>query len=195
MMHPTIMLRRAALVDHGLNYDPAFTYSQDFDLWSRMLPSHRFANLQTPLLMLREHKGKISRSKRDEQQGFTQVIRRRMLSRVCPDISEVELDIFGRAARGALLGEKSELKTLEILLLRLIAANRANPQYAPPAFERRAAILFREACRQALKAGIRAGTIFWRSKLRVMQTWTARESAAMAVFTFGSFFASAHEMR
>lgn len=195
MMHPTIMLRRAALVENSMNYDPAFTYSQDFDLWSRMLPGHRFANLQTPLLMLREHSNKISRSKRDEQQALTQIIRRRMLSRICSDIGETELGVFGRAARGDLVSEESELKLLEILLLRLIAANRANPRYAPQAFEHRAAVFFREACRLALKAHGPAGAIFWKSELRRMQTLTVRQLAAMALFTLGSRFRAASENR
>ena len=191
MMHPTIMLRRDALVRAGLNYDPAFIYSQDFDLWTRMLPGHRFANLQTPLLRLREHSNKISRSKRDAQQSFTEIIRRRMLSRICPDIGEVELEVFGRATRGDLIDTENGLKTLEALLLRLIGANHRKLMYAPPAFEQRAAGFFRETCRQALVARRPAGAIFWRSELRRVQPLTARQSTAMAVFTLRALVNSA----
>ena len=63
MLHPSVMMRRADLERHGLNYDPHFIYSQDHDLWTRASRVLKFANLNKPLLKMREHGAKIGRDR------------------------------------------------------------------------------------------------------------------------------------
>jgi hypothetical protein len=58
--HASAMVRRAVLVDHGLAYDPAMTYSQDYDLWSRVMQHGQAANLHEPLIKFRVHVGQLS---------------------------------------------------------------------------------------------------------------------------------------
>jgi hypothetical protein len=48
------------LIDHGLAYDPAMTYAQDYDLWSRVMEHGRAANLHEPLIKFRVHLGQLS---------------------------------------------------------------------------------------------------------------------------------------
>lgn len=181
MMHPTIMMRTAALRRSGSNYDPQFTYSQDFDLWSRMLPAHRFANLQRPLLKMREHPRKISRTKRSTQQMFTNEIRARQVSRVLPDATQEELAIFCAATRGDGVGGVRELAHLEKFLCRLIDANRQVSAFPPAGFARAAALLFRSVCRTLLIANDPTGALYWRSPLRRMgPPMTPREWTVMA---------------
>lgn len=166
MMHPTIMLRRAALVASGFNYDPHFRYSQDFDLWSRMISDHRFANLQKPLLRLREHPNKISRAKWVEQQRFTTEIRTRQIRRVLPDATEGEIEDFAAAARGDIPSSRPGLDQLEVCLMRLIDGNSARKIYDPGKFEEAAAVLFRTICRSMLHRGNVNGARYLRSPLR-----------------------------
>lgn len=166
MMHPTIMMRRTALLDGDFNYDPHFLYSQDFDLWSRMIPSHRFANLQKPLLQLREHPNKISRARRTDQQRFTTEIRARQALRVLPDLSGKDIELFAAAARGEIPGSKYDLASLEDTLLKLIKGNAAHQVYDPDKFAAAAAVLFRDTCRRMLHLGNTAGARYLRSPLR-----------------------------
>jgi glycosyltransferase involved in cell wall biosynthesis len=56
MIHPTIMLRRAAVLQAG-GYHPAFLLCEDFDLWLRLAEHHDLLNLPEPLLDYREHEG------------------------------------------------------------------------------------------------------------------------------------------
>ena len=65
-VHSTVMLRRHALREHGLNYNEAFDTSQDYDLWTRLLRHGKGANLSTPLIRYRVRPG-ITRKRRERQ--------------------------------------------------------------------------------------------------------------------------------
>jgi len=166
MLHPTIMMRTSALSERNWNYNPRFIYSQDFDLWSRMIPEHRFYNLQKPLLLLREHPRKISRAKRSKQQRFTTLIRARQIRRVRPDATLNEVLTFSAAARGDLPKNAEALDRLQSCLLRLIEGNEITKVYEPHSFNSAAANLMDEICRQMLRAGKIAGSRYLVSPLR-----------------------------
>lgn len=54
MIHPTVMMRRDAVVDSG-GYRAAFRLAEDFDLWLRLSERHDLLNLSEPLLDYRQH--------------------------------------------------------------------------------------------------------------------------------------------
>lgn len=64
--HPTVMIRRDVLLDHSLRYDPSFRTAQDYELWTRLLPLTRAANLPEPLVRYRLRNG-ISRGSKSQQ--------------------------------------------------------------------------------------------------------------------------------
>jgi len=57
--HPTVMIRRSALQRAG-GYDQAFRVAQDFELWTRMVWTTRFANLPQTLVHYRAHSASTS---------------------------------------------------------------------------------------------------------------------------------------
>jgi hypothetical protein len=58
--HPTVMMRRALLVAHGLRYDPRAAAVEDFELWTRLLKVTRGANLPEVLLEYRLHEASVT---------------------------------------------------------------------------------------------------------------------------------------
>lgn len=66
--HPTVVIRRRTLIDHGLEYDERFQANQDFELWSRLLTVTRAANLPQALVRYRVHGSNISVKRLAEQQ-------------------------------------------------------------------------------------------------------------------------------
>ena len=54
LIHGSIVIRREALLDAG-GYDERYRYSADRDLYHRLLPRHRAANLPERLLGVRRH--------------------------------------------------------------------------------------------------------------------------------------------
>ena len=66
LAHPTVMIRSDLLRRHALRYDEAFTTAQDYELWSRLLPLTKAANLAEPLLCYRLRRG-VSVTRKAEQ--------------------------------------------------------------------------------------------------------------------------------
>jgi|GEM_PF-1447373 len=66
--HPTVTLRRDVLVRYGLEFNEIYQANQDFDLWTRLLPVTRAANLPQAVLAYRIHGTNISVTRADEQQ-------------------------------------------------------------------------------------------------------------------------------
>jgi glycosyltransferase involved in cell wall biosynthesis len=65
--HPTVMMRRSVLIDHGLRYREDLTPTEDYELWSRLLKVTKGANLQEPLLRYRFHGGQETSARRGRQ--------------------------------------------------------------------------------------------------------------------------------
>lgn len=66
LSHPTVMYRKAAVLAVG-GYDETKIHTEDYDLWSRLLPIQHFANIQEPLLKYREHSASVSARNRETQ--------------------------------------------------------------------------------------------------------------------------------
>jgi glycosyltransferase involved in cell wall biosynthesis len=65
IIHPSAIIRRAHL--NGLRYDDQIRYAQDFDLWLRLKPQHKLANLPEHLLLYRVHSDSITLAQRHDQ--------------------------------------------------------------------------------------------------------------------------------
>ena len=57
--HPSVMMKKSTLENVGL-YNPEYKTSQDYELWLRLLPKYRFANLEEPLVQYRKHHKRIN---------------------------------------------------------------------------------------------------------------------------------------
>lgn len=84
--HPTLMFRRSILVENGLLYRAEFTGAEDYDLWVRMLPTTRAANLPLPLVRYRVHPHSLSSRKELDQADKHVLISRDHLDRVLPEV-------------------------------------------------------------------------------------------------------------
>src|SRR5262245_3154447 len=84
-VHSTMMIRRQVLVDHNLNYDPAFRTAQDYDLWTRILKRQRGANFAEPLIRYRIRSG-VTQTRRKEQLDNAFGIAARTIHEVLPEV-------------------------------------------------------------------------------------------------------------
>ena len=51
--HPSVMMRRHVLETHGLRFEQAYNYCEDYRLWEKLMPLGKFACLKEKLLYLR----------------------------------------------------------------------------------------------------------------------------------------------
>src|SRR5207247_1057528 len=82
--HPSVLLDRDLLDEHGLRYDPAYLESEDYELWSRVLAAAEGANLPEPLVLYRRHAGQASERRRDLQRSFQLRVALREIARFAP---------------------------------------------------------------------------------------------------------------
>jgi len=61
LAHPTVMIRRALLIENELFYNEKFIHAEDIELWTRLEKYTKFANLKSPLLKYRVAENSISR--------------------------------------------------------------------------------------------------------------------------------------
>ncbi len=78
-LHPGVMYR-ADLVRSVGGYDEAFWTAQDVDLWARLLPLTRVANLADPLVTYRVHSAQTTKTRGEAGHGLGLSVRQRVLS-------------------------------------------------------------------------------------------------------------------
>lgn len=66
IVHPSVMYHKTLIESIG-GYNENRLYGQDYDLWVRLIPITKFANLDTVCLFLRRHKENISIKKKSKQ--------------------------------------------------------------------------------------------------------------------------------
>jgi len=123
MLHPSVMMRVADFRKHGLNYNPHFRYSQDFDLWTRAIRILKFANHMDVLLRMREHSLKISRALKPAQKLFSDEIRESQYLNLGVKFTEKERIIINLNSSMIQLVEKNDLATLETAFNKVAESN------------------------------------------------------------------------
>ncbi len=82
--HTSVMFSRGLLDRGSFLYDETLTYSQDYELWTRMLQQTIAANLEIPLVEWRKSDNAISAAFREEQQLAATMISGKQINRLFP---------------------------------------------------------------------------------------------------------------
>lgn len=59
LAHPSVMIRKSVMDEHGLQYEEAFEKVEDYRLWTRLSECGQLCNLPEPLLYYRKHPGQV----------------------------------------------------------------------------------------------------------------------------------------
>ncbi len=70
--HPSCMIRRSVLEEHGIRYEAMFSPSEDHALFCRMIPHTAFANLPDVLFLYRAWDGNTSHTQARKMESATQ---------------------------------------------------------------------------------------------------------------------------
>lgn len=77
--HPTVMMRTAVIRQAGEGYREEFRAAEDVDLWARIAPVVKFANLPMVLLDYRVHPGQVTERDRPRMSANGAKVRSRIL--------------------------------------------------------------------------------------------------------------------
>ncbi|RJS91036.1 glycosyltransferase [Salinisphaera sp. Q1T1-3] len=90
LQQPSVTGRTRVLRETG--YDETFTYSSDYEFWSRLAESHRIASQPYPLVCCRRHPTSTTRGKAEAIQGFQRRIFARQLDCLGMRYADADLD-------------------------------------------------------------------------------------------------------
>lgn len=91
--HTSVIWKKDVMAGQVPLYNERLRFSQDFEMFNRILKHTLAANIYPPLVSVREHKEQVSRQYRDEQQGIADMISHKELRTVAPEnaLSLVEI--------------------------------------------------------------------------------------------------------
>lgn len=85
--HGSILARTSVILGAG-GYNTDYEWTEDYDLWLRLLPQSRFARLRERLYALRLHGGRVSVERRTEQLRKTIRAKLEFLRRIAPSLPQ-----------------------------------------------------------------------------------------------------------
>jgi glycosyltransferase involved in cell wall biosynthesis len=129
LWHVTAIMRRDVLSRASLYYDPVFSRSEDYDLWTRAGQHFALANIDQILVKVRRHKQSVTRSNWDEMTKQTEIIQERLLQEVGLKLTSPEVAFHHRVGRGYRLEKPEHVNHVEKWLLRLLSANQQKLVY------------------------------------------------------------------
>jgi glycosyltransferase involved in cell wall biosynthesis len=95
LINSSVLLRRELLERHGaFDVDPVLRGTEDYELWLRLAPLTRYAFLDEPLVLYREHTGGISRRTREMELGVL-AAQERNLRRYPNERAKVDPKVLG----------------------------------------------------------------------------------------------------
>lgn len=129
LWHVTAIMRRDVLRRASLSYNPVFSRSEDYDLWTRAGQHFALANIDQILVKVRRHKQSVTRSNWDEMTKQTEIIQERLLQEVGLKLTSPEVAFHHRVGRGYRLEKPEHVSHAEKWLLGLLSANQKSLVY------------------------------------------------------------------
>ncbi|MDD2366334.1 MAG: glycosyltransferase [Desulfuromonadaceae bacterium] len=144
--HPTVILRRRLFEKYGLQYDPDYRYSQDYELWGRAIRYMEFSNIQKVLLDYRVSSEQICAIRRDEQLKAVAPLRLERVRELRIEPTSEQHELHEMIMNGVLPPESRQLDHAEKWLMQLESANRDVGIYSRTYFSRRLLDIWFSVC-------------------------------------------------
>ena len=166
----TILMRRAALIEHGLRFDPEFPLAEDYDLWERLAQHGELANLQRVITHYRIHAAQTSAGSGVEKikPGETSAVARiqeRQLKRFGIQATAEEQALHLRCGLNQYEPTEQFREAARRWLHKLLEHNESTGYYEPHAFRTVIADRWWRVCYAGWRQGLAAFREYRRSEL------------------------------
>ncbi len=167
ILHPTVLLRRGFLLDNHIFYDTSQRYktAEDYELWFRISPIGRLANLDDTLLQRRVHDSSIGSTQTAFQIEQTDLLLKEQLEVLGLQVAEDSLALHSKIARRVYEPNTQFLEQSEKWLVTLATTNGETHVYDTQAFANEMAFRWWKVCKNLFPLGLRAFFAYWRSPL------------------------------
>lgn len=166
--HPTVMVRRTLLEQHGLRYDPAFCPSDDYELWARALRLFPCVNLDEVLVHYRIHAQSLTQAEWGDMDALAARVAARELKTLGLPTDEATVSFHRQIGRGRCvrLADEAQVLRAERWLMELLAANRRISLYPHGVLQATVADIWYRVCYHARHLGFPLVNRYRRSDLR-----------------------------
>ncbi len=154
LAHPSVMMRKAALANAGLTYDPRFRRAQDYELWTRSVRHFSIANVPEVLLRYRIHPLQAGVQRFDEQQQAAWRVREAQIRTlgICPSAEEAA--IHQALSTGKKAATKEFVDGAGAWLWKIKNANDVARIYPDPVFTKDLANRWFDVCKSTTALGM-----------------------------------------
>lgn len=121
--HPSVIVRKEVLEKNDILFSPDFIHGEDYEMWIRLSPHTRFANIPEVLLQYRLHENSVSASNQSVQQEKTYNVIRLAFKKAGMQISNEEITLFRQVIYAQFKADKHFITEAERLLSQLVKAN------------------------------------------------------------------------
>ena len=126
MAHPTVMMRRDLILEHGLFYNPEFKQAEDYELWLRFSQHCEMANLPEPLLLYRVRGEQATTRHKSEVYRWSSLVHAQAIRLLGIEPTDEELELHSSLHESRLVKSREYLDQVESWLLKLLRANKTD---------------------------------------------------------------------
>lgn len=183
LAHPSVIIRRAMLAEHHLEYAADYIYAEDYELWSRCMDYFSLANIPEPLINYRLHESGTAALHADDQRQTVRKIQRAMLKKIGIEASDDQLDLHYQIGQGGLAVNLDILDKVDAWLSRLERSNQASRYFPETEFQSTLAQYWLNICRLMISLGPVVARRFSKSTLAKILPSPLRERIKLEVGT------------
>lgn len=162
--HPSVIIRKAVLVEQKIKYATNYKFAEDYELWTRCMDRCGLANLSEPLISYRLHEGNISFLHAEEQRQVAMRTQRNILKKIGINVSEEELTLHNQIGRRDYAISLDILESVDKWFSILASANHEYKYFPEQEFLFRLALHWRDVCRSMRSLGPIVARRFTKSK-------------------------------
>jgi len=151
--HPTVMIRRSLLEAYGLRYDPTYTRTEDYELWSRVADFCNLDNLPKALVSMRVHAENITATTKEAMTRQTLALLTRHLNKIGISVNIREAAFHHHVGRGRRMSSLDEVHRAEAWIRQIIQAAVRSGKYTPKGMSIAAGMTWFRLCRNSSNLG------------------------------------------
>ncbi len=162
--HPTVVFRKSVFADPRNLYDESLKqYSEEYELWCRLVSQFRFHNLNEVLLYYRIHGPQHKAETEMLRRRNSLVIQNRYLTLTLGQLTASELAIHARMSMMQEVNTTDDLGECNALLLRMVALNTQWRSFDEKKLANLLALRFFEFCYHNSAVGLASITYYYKS--------------------------------
>lgn len=165
LYHPSVIIRKGLLDQFNLRYDPAYSRSEDYELWLRATDHFPLDNLPEPLLQFRCHSGSVTRTAAETMKLQACDLLRRGLQKLDMYVTIEDLLFHYSVSKGHRLYSLHMLRKAEQWLARLIRQNAQISAYRQDSFLEAVGMIWFRLCYHSSQLGFSSWTMNKHSRI------------------------------